>query len=291
MNDYLVRVITEEKNIRGLACITTNLVNDARKRHGTYPTATAALGRALSGGVLLGALLDPGQRVALKFTGDGPLRKIIVEAEGDGTVRGYVEVPRVDLPPRNGKLDVGGALGREGLLTVTKDLRLKEPYNGVVKLYTGEIASDIAYYLTESEQIPSAVGLGVYVEKDGEVSASGGFLIQSLPPADDALIETLARRIEGMPPVTRMLRDGKTPEDLLAGVFEGVPCRTIQTMPLSFRCSCSRGRVEQALITLGKSQMEEVIRGQDVFDIACHFCGRSYAFTKEHLVRLLHEMH
>lgn len=291
MNDYLVRVITEEKNIRGLACITTNLVNVAQKRHGTYPTATAALGRALSGGVLLGALLDPGQRVALKFTGSGPLRKIIVEAEGDGSVRGYVEVPQVDLPPKNGKLDVGGALGREGLLTVTKDLRLKDPYNGMVKLYTGEIASDIAYYLTESEQIPSAVGLGVYIEAGGVVSASGGFLVQSLPPADDALIEALAQRIEGMPPVTNQLRGGNTPEDLLAVIFEGIPYRVIETMPLSFRCSCSRGRVEQALITLGKSQLEEVIKGQEVFDIACHFCGRSYAFTREQLERLLHEMH
>jgi molecular chaperone Hsp33 len=291
MHDYLVRVISEEKNILGLACITTNLVNDARKRHGTYPTATAALGRALTGGELLGALLDPGQRVALKFTGNGPLKKIIVEAEGDGMVRGYVEVPRVDLPPRNGKLDVGGALGREGFLTVTKDLRLKEPYNGIVKLYTGEIASDIAYYLTESEQVPSAVGLGVYVEADGSVTASGGFLVQSLPPADEVLIEALAQRLEGMPPVTRQFRDGMTPDDLLASMFEGIPYRTIETRPLSFRCSCSTGRVEQALITLGRSQMEEVIRGQEIFDISCHFCGRSYVFTKDHLVRLMNEMH
>jgi molecular chaperone Hsp33 len=166
MEDYLVRVITEEKNILGLACITTNLVNDARKRHGTSPTATAALGRALTGGELLGALLDPGQRVALKFAGDGPLRKIVVEAEGDGTVRGYVAEPEVDLPPKDGKLDVGGALGREGFLTVTKDLRVKDTYSGIVKLYTGEIASDIAYYLSESEQIPSAVALGVFVDTD-----------------------------------------------------------------------------------------------------------------------------
>ncbi len=291
MNDYLVRVISEEKNILGLACITTNLVNDAQRRHGTYPTATAALGRALTGGGLMGALLEPGQRLALKFTGNGPLKKIIVEAEGDGTVRGYVEVPQVDLPPRNGKLDVGGALGKEGLLTVTKDLRLKDPYNGVVKLYTGEIASDIAFYLTESEQIPSAVGLGVYVEPDGIVSASGGFLIQSLPPADDALIDALAGRLESMPPVTSQLREGKTPEDLLEAVFEGIPHRIIETRPISFRCTCSRGRVEQALITLGESQMKEVIKGQEVFDISCQFCGRSYTFTKEHLGRLLHEMH
>ncbi len=291
MDDYLVRIITEEKNILGLACITTNLVNDARKRHGTFPTATAALGRALTGGELLGALLEPDQRVALKFTGNGPLKKIIVEAEGDGTVRGYVEVPRVDLPPRNGKFDVGGALGREGFLTVTKDLRLKEPYNGVVKLYTGEIASDIAFYLTESEQIPSAVGLGVFVETDGSVTASGGFLVQSLPPADEALIDSLAGRIENMPPITRQLKDGKTPEDLLAAVFDGVPYRTIETRQLSFRCSCSSARIEQALITLGRSQIEEIIRDQEVFDISCHFCNRSYLFRKDHLLRLLNEMH
>ena len=290
MNDYLVRVITEEKNIVGLACVTTNLVDDARRRHGTCPTATAALGRALTGGELMGALLDPDQRVALKFTGNGPLRKIIVEAEGDGTVRGYVEVPRVDLPPRNGKLDVGGAIGREGYLTVTKDLRLKEPYNGIVKLYTGEIASDIAFYLTESEQIPSAVGLGVYVEADGNVGASGGFLVQSLPPADEALIDTLAERIQGLPPVTRQLIDGMTPEGILAGIFEGIPYRTIETRRLSFRCSCSVSRIEQALITLGRSQLEEVVRDQEVFDISCHFCNRNYVFRKEHLLRLIREM-
>lgn len=291
MDDYLVRVITEEKNILGLACITTNLVEDARNRHGTYPTATAALGRTLTGGCLLGALLDPGQRVALKFAGNGPLGKIVVEAEGDGTVRGYVERPEVDLPPRNGKLDVGGALGREGFLTVSKDLRLREPYNGIVKLYTGEIASDIAYYLTESEQIPSAVGLGVFVETDGTVTASGGFLVQSLPPADEALIDTLAVRMEKMPPVTRQLKEGRTPEDLLAAIFEDVPYRTIETKRLAFRCSCSRARVEQALITLGMKQMGEVIRDKDVFDISCHFCNRTYVFTREELERLLHEMH
>jgi molecular chaperone Hsp33 len=290
MKDYLVRVITEEKNIVGLACITTNLVDYARRRHGTYPTASAALGRALTGGELMGALLDRGQRVALKFTGNGPLKKIIVEAEGNGAVRGYVEVPRVDLPPRNGKLDVGGALGREGYLTVTKDLRLKEPYNGIVKLYTGEIASDIAYYLTESEQIPSAVGLGVYVETDGRVSASGGFLIQSLPPADEALIDSLAGRIEALPPVTRQLRDGRTPEDVLAAVFDGIPYRTIETRELVFQCSCSVARIEQALITLGRSQIEEIARGQEVFDVSCHFCNRTYVFGKDHLGRLIHEM-
>jgi len=291
MEDYLVRVITEEKNILGLACITTNLVNDARKRHGTSPTATAALGRALTGGELLGALLDPGQRVALKFAGDGPLKKIVVEAEGDGTVRGYVAEPSVDLPPRDGKLDVGGALGREGFLTVTKDLRVKDPYSGIVKLYTGEIASDIAYYLSESEQIPSAVALGVFVDPDLSVSAAGGFLIQSLPPADDALIDKLTTRLQHMLPVTRQLRDGKTPEGLLASLFIDIPYHTIETRQLSFRCTCSRARVEHALVTLGPRQIEEIIKDEEIIDISCQFCRRNYVFKKDQLMRLLYEMH
>jgi molecular chaperone Hsp33 len=291
MDDYLVRVITEEKNILALACITTNLVNEARSLHGTFPTATAALGRALTGGELLGALLDPGQRVALKFEGNGPLKKIVVEAEGDGTVRGYVAEPEVDLPLKKGKLDVGGALGREGFLTVTRDLRVRELYNGVVKLYTGEIASDIAYYLSESEQIPSAVALGVYVEPDSIVSAAGGLLVQSLPPADDVLIDELTTRLEHMPPVTRQLREGKTPEDLLASLFTDIPCRTIEKKMLSFRCSCSRARVEQAIVTLGPAEIEEIIKEKDVIDVSCQFCRRSYMFKREELERLLHEIH
>jgi len=154
VQDYLVRAIAGTASIRGLACVTTHLVNEACRRHGTYPTAAAALGRALTGGTLLGALLKTDQRVALKFEGDGPLRKLIVEAESNGLVRGYVGVPTVDLPLRQGKLDVAGALGRNGFLTVAKDLRLKEPYKGTVRLHTGEIAEDLAFYLTESEQVP-----------------------------------------------------------------------------------------------------------------------------------------
>lgn len=291
MDDYLVRMITEEKNIVALACITTSLVDFAKERHGTFPTATAALGRALTGGSLMGALLDQGQRLALKFEGNGPLKKIVVEAEGDGSVRGYVAEPQVDLPPKNGKLDVGGALGREGYLTVTKDLRIRDLYNGVVKLYTGEIASDIAFYLTESEQIPSAVALGVYVEPGTRVSAAGGLLIQSLPPSDSALVEELTGRLEKMPPVTEQLREGRLPEDILDGIFSGIPCRTIEKKDLSFRCSCSRARVEQALVTLGAEEIESIIREKEEIDVGCHFCRQQYIFNKYELERLLHEIH
>jgi molecular chaperone Hsp33 len=160
-----------------------------------------------------------------------------------------------------------------------------------VKLYTGEIASDIAYYLSESEQIPSAVALGVFVDTDLSVSAAGGFLIQSLPPADEALIDELTMRLEHMPPVTRQLRDGNSPEDLLASLFMGIPYRTIEKRQLSFRCSCSRARVEHALVTLGPHQIDEIIKEEEIIDISCHFCRKNYVFRKEQLMRLLHEMH
>ena len=291
MEDYLVRIITENKNIRAMACVTTNLLNVARARHGTYPTATAALGRALTGGGLMGALLDGDQRVALKFEGDGPLKKIIVEAQSNGTVRGYVEQPEVELPPKNGKLDVAGALGTQGYLTVTKDLQLKKPYMGVVKLYTGEIASDLAFYLTESEQIPSAVGLGVFVEPEGHVSAAGGFLLQSLPPSDEELIDTLAVRIENMQPITQQLREGKLPEDLLADIFGDVSFIMLEKRPLSFACTCSRERIEQALITLGPEGIRSIIKDDDIVDITCQFCRKQYVFARKELEQILHEIH
>jgi len=170
VDNYLVRIISKDYSVRALACVTTQLVNEACRRQDAYPTAAAALGRALTGAALMGALLKTGQRVALKFEGNGPLKKIVVEGESNGLVRGYVAMPHVDLPLKAGKLDVASALGKDGLLTVAKDLRLKEPYQGIVKLYTGEIAEDLAFYLTESEQIPSAVGLGVLVEPDRTVS-------------------------------------------------------------------------------------------------------------------------
>ena len=290
MEDYLVRIITKNKNILAMACVTTNLVNDARERHKTFPTATAALGRALTAGQLMGALLDSDQRVAMKFEGDGPLKKIIVEAQSNGTVRGYVGEPEVELPPKNGKLDVSGALGTQGYLTVTKDLQLKKPYMGVVHLYTGEIASDLAYYLTESEQIPSAVGLGVFVEPEGNVSAAGGFLIQSLPPSDEELIDTLADRIENMQPVTQQLRDGKLPEDLLAEIFQDVSFTVLEKRPLSFACTCSRDRIEQALITLGPEEIRSMIQDDDLVDITCQFCRQQYMFARRELEQILDEI-
>ena len=291
MNDYLVRIMASDARVRALACVTTTLVNEACTRHGTYPTASAALGRALTGGLLLGALLEPDQRVALMFEGNGPLKKILVEAESNGGVRGYVKVPEVDLPSRNGKIDVSGALGKSGFLTVTKDLRLREPYRGTVQLYTGEIASDIAYYLTKSEQIPSAVGLGVYVEPDLTVTAAGGFLIQSLPPSDESMIDILIEHIREMPSITDQLRSGKTPEALLETIFAGIPFEILENLSLTYRCSCSRGRIEQALITLGKKEIASIIAKDEIIDVTCEFCRKGYVFSRKELKRLMDEMH
>lgn len=291
MNDYLVRIMASDARVRALACVTTTLVKEACTRHGTYPTASAALGRALTGGLLLGTLLEPDQRVALMFEGNGPLKKILVEAESNGEVRGYVKVPEVDLPSRNGKLDVSGALGKSGFLTVTKDLRLREPYHGTVQLYTGEIASDIAYYLTKSEQIPSAVGLGVYVEPDLTVTAAGGFLIQSLPPSDESMIDILIEHIREMPSITDQLKSGKTPEALLETIFAGIPFEILENLSLTYRCSCSRGRIEQALITLGKKEIASIIAKDEIIDVTCEFCRKGYVFKRRELKRLMDEMH
>jgi molecular chaperone Hsp33 len=290
VSDYLVRAIARNANVRGLACVGSVLVNEACKRHDAYPTACAALGRALTGGALMGALLKTGQSVALKFEGNGPIGKIIVEAESDGSVRGYVGRPHTHLPLKNGKLDVAGALGRAGLLTVTKDLRLKEPYTGIVPLYTGEIAEDIAFYLTDSEQIPSAMGLGVFVGADGRVSAAGGFLIQAFPPYEEETVEGLIKRIEAMPPPTEVLRQGRTPEDMLETIFEGLPFDILETRGLLFRCSCSRERAQKALIAMGPEEVRSLLEQHGGAEITCEFCREAYQLGGEELQALLAEM-
>jgi molecular chaperone Hsp33 len=238
----------------------------------------------------MGALLKSGQRVALKFEGNGPLKKIVVEAESNGLVRGYVGVPTLSLPPRGRKLDVAGAVGKEGFLRVTKDLKMKEPYTGIVRLFSGEIAEDLAFYLVESEQIPSAVGLGVFVEPDGNVAASGGFLIQSLPPADEDIIDKLAVHIKDLQPITELLRGGKTPEDLLTLIFADIPFTTLEKYVLAFRCSCNRERVEKALISLGLEELASLLEQQAETSVTCEFCHKNYQFSREELEQLLREM-
>lgn len=290
MTDYLVRSLTKDGSIRGLAAVTTDLVEEARRRHGAAPTAAAALGRALTGGALLGAGLKTGQRLALKFEGDGPLRKILVEADSNGAVRGYVAEPGVHLPSRNGKLDVSGGLGRTGFLTVIKDLGLKEPYQGIVQLVSGEIAEDLAFYLAESEQVPSALALGVYVEPDGRVSAAGGFLIQTLPPVHEEILNNLIGRVQGLPAVTDLLRQGRSPEDILAAIYGPEPYTILAKNTLAWQCSCSRERTEKALLTLGREELAKLAAADETLTITCQYCRQDYTFSKEYLQRLVEEI-
>lgn len=287
MSDYLVRIITKSGNFRALACVTTDLVKEACRRHNTFPTASAALGRALTGGVLLGALLKTGQRVALKFEGNGPLKKIVVEADSNGAVHGYVGVPDVYMVRGDGKLDVAGALGKAGFLTVTKDLGLKEPYKGMVQLYTSEIAEDLAYYFTESEQTPSAVALGVYVGPDATVSAAGAFLIQSMPPHDEEMTDRVMERISKISSVTQLIREGKTPEEMLDMLFEGIPYDILERRALAFQCSCNREKIERVLISLGREELANMIEKQGDAEVRCEFCTELYPFSMEDLKRLL----
>jgi molecular chaperone Hsp33 len=287
VSDYLVRVITRSGTVRALACVTTGLVGEGCRRHGTRPTASAALGRALTGGALFGALLKTGQRVALRFEGNGPLRKIIVEAESNGAVSGYVGAPDTDLPDRDGKLDVAGALGRAGFLTVTRDLGLKEPYKGTVQLSTSEIAEDLAWYLTTSDQIPSAVGLGVLVAPDGSVAGAGGFLVQALPGHDESEIDTLMERICQLPTLSEQFARGMTPEELLERLFADIPSDILEKRALAFHCSCSRERVERALIALGAESLQRLVEEQGETDVACEFCRESYRFSRAQLEGLL----
>lgn len=287
MTDYLVRIITTSENIRALACVTTDLVNEACRRHATQPTASAALGRALTAGTLMGALLKTGQRVALRFEGNGPLEKILVEAESNGTVRGRVGNPDVLLLNPEGKLDVAAALGRAGFLTVTKDLGMKEPYRGMVQLLSSEIAEDLALYLTESEQIPSAVGLGVFVEPDNRISAAGGFLIQSLPPGNEEEVERLMEQIGKLPPITQMLREGKTPEDILATLFAGIPYQVLEKRALAFQCTCSKEKIERALVSLGRAELTDMAEQEEETEVTCEFCRQVWRLSREDLKRLL----
>jgi molecular chaperone Hsp33 len=274
MADYLVRGISDGANVAGLACVTTDLVEKARILHGTSRTASAALGRALTGGLLMGSLMKKGQRVALKFEGNGPLKKILVEADHDGAVRGFVGVPEAEVPFKDEKLNVSGVLGSRGVLTVIKDLGLKEPYQGVVELLSGEIGEDIAYY---------------YSESDGRVSAAGGFLLQTLPPAEEKMADRLIANIRKIPLVTGFLRQGKTPEDLLAELFSGLPYHTLGRKSLFFRCSCSQERVEKILVALGGVELGEMIQEQGEADVTCEYCRTRYHFTRQQLEDLLLE--
>ncbi len=286
MTDILTRVISESGNTFAIACNTTQLVNEACRRHDVGPLAAAALGRALTGTVLIGALLKGKQFVQLKIEGNGPLGKIITEAGPDGWCRGYVMNPHAELPLKEGQIDVAGGIGRAGLLTVTKDIGMKQRYQGTTNLVSSEIGEDIAYYLTSSEQVPSAVALGVQLNPDGTIGAAGGFLIQSLPPADEELITSMEKKISTMSPISTMLLNGLTPIEILDQLFAETPYKKTMSIPLEYTCSCNREKMEQALFSLGKTELNKLIQDQEGARVNCEFCRASYHFDSPELTKI-----
>jgi len=291
MADHLQRVISEDGRFFGLACVTTDVVAEACRRHDTGPAATVALGRALTANLLLAALLKDEQRVRLKFEGNGPLGKIVTEAVCTGKVRGYVTNPHADLPLKNGLIDVAAALGRAGFLTVTKEMGGSNSYQGTVQLCSSEIGEDVAYYLAESEQIPSAIGVGVQVDSSANIVSAGGFLVQTLPPADEALIAALETKVQDLGSVSRIIQQGKTPHDILEALFGEIPHRTLLRQDLCYQCTCSREKMKKVLFTLEKDDLMSLKDERpDGVDVRCEFCGNNYLFDSVALQGVIDSM-
>lgn len=282
--DALFKGVTRGEPLLVVGLVNTRAVDKAKSVHDTYPTASAGLGRVMSGALLLSALLKDGQKVMLQVAGDGPLRGIVAEADREGRVRGYVKRPHVHLGPKDGKLDVGRAVGA-GYLNVVKDLGLREYSRGTVSLQTGEIARDLAFYLNVSEQLPSAVSLGVYVDKDNSVKASGGFLVHPMPGASDDVIESLENRLRDIRPVSAMILAGMGPREIMEEAA-GLPIDVGEERKISFHCPCSRDRVLDAIAALGKAGIDDLIRKRVAAQVECRFCRAEYAVSREELSRL-----
>ena len=287
MNDMLVRAMSKDGMVKATAVYTRALTGRARQIHHTTPVATAALGRALAGVSMMGnALKGEGESVTLQIKGDGPLGTILTVSDAEGNVRGYVQDASVELPLRaDGKLDVGGALGHAGTLTVIKDLGLKEPYVGTVDLLGGEIAEDLAAYFVESEQIPSACGLGVLVDRDRSVLAAGGYLIQLLPGADEDTVARIEGGIYAAP--SDQLRNDPDPANLLRTVLSDFELEILETTPIEYRCYCSRERTERALLSLGSKELADILREQGGAELTCQFCDRVHSFSGEELEKMI----
>lgn len=291
-HDYLARAMLGDNQARVFALRTTEVVKTAHGHHQTTPVATAALGRTLTMGLVLGAMLKGDETISLQIKGDGPLGGIVVSANSKGSVKGYVGNPHVDLPlSAAGKLDVGTAVGK-GNLHVIRDLGLKEAYQGTVPLQTGEIGEDFAYYFMNSEQTPSAVGLGVLVGVDGVPISSGGLIVQLLPDAvaDEEFIGSLEQALSQMPAVSSLFAEDMSVEDVVESVFQGIPVRFIGREDVRFLCDCSWERFEQALMTLGTEELQELVDAGETIETICHFCNKRYDFTLDQLNMILEEL-
>lgn len=289
LTDSLAKTTAAGKTIRAFAAVTTQLVDEARRRHQTAPTASAALGRTMTAGLLMASLLRDDETISLQFVSKGPLRGMLVDANAQGEVRGFVYAPRTHLPLRNGKLNVGGAVGSGTLVVIRSNPWKKEPYRSVLPIVSGEIGQDIAHYLLNSEQIPSAVSLGVFVQPDETVAAAGGFVIQAMPGASDELISQLENAVACTRPVSEMIRDGATPWDILQEVIGEFAPRLIGEHNVQFVCRCNRDRVLGALIALGREEVQHLLDTEGQAEVKCEFCNQQFTVDRPGLERLLQE--
>lgn len=286
--DYIVRATAAEGTVRAFAVSSRNLTERARVCHNMSPVISAALGRLLAAGAMMGVMMKGSEDLlTLQIISDGPAKGLVVTADAAGNVKGYPQAADVELPANAlGKLDVGGAVG-SGILRVIRDLGLKEPYVGTTQLQTGEIAEDLTYYFASSEQVPSSVGLGVLVDTDCSIRQSGGFILQLMPQADDEVIAQLEKNISEISPVTDMLERGLTPEDMLEELLKGLEMEVIDSVPVNFVCNCSKERVQNALASISKSDMKSMVDDGEPIEVKCQFCNTAYTFDVEELKKML----
>ncbi|MDS1029952.1 Hsp33 family molecular chaperone HslO [Bacillota bacterium LX-D] len=290
MNDYLIKALGYNGQVRAYAASTTQTVGKAQRRHCTWPTASAALGRALTAVLMMGAMLKGDEKLTIKIEGGGPLGAILVDGNAKGEVRGYVAYPQTHLDlNEQGKLDVSRAVGIDGMVTVAKDIGMGDCFTGQVPLVSGEIGDDITYYLATSEQVPSSVGLGVLVNPDNSIQASGGFIIQMLPGAAEETIAEIEQRLETMMPISKMIQQGLTPEEILEQVLGKSNVEIIEKMPVQFKCQCSKETISNALVSLGEEEIGDIIETEGKAEAQCHFCNEIYQFSKEELEKLRDE--
>ena len=287
MEDYLIRAIATEARVRAIACTTTELVREGVRRHGASPMDREALGQALTGAALMGSLLKMRQRIAIKWEGSDPQQKILVESSSNGRIRGYISGLEADAPRMQAQLDLPTLLGEDSLLTVVKDLRLEELVRGAVDVPAGDVGNSLTYYLTQSEQVLSLVAVSIQLAEDGSVAAAGGLLLQALPSYEGDLIAQLQERLQEMPPMAALLYSGRSPEDVLLTVFGEVPFKVLAERPLTFACSCSYERTEQALIMLGPEEIASILETEGQAVIDCQFCHEQYVVDREGLESLL----
>ncbi|MCM3571458.1 Hsp33 family molecular chaperone HslO [Neobacillus mesonae] len=290
MNDYLVKALAYDGSIRAYAVRTTETISEAQRRHQTWRTASAALGRAMTAGVMMGAMLKGEDMLTIKINGGGPIGHILVDSNAKGEVRGYVSNPKVDFESNeHGKLDVRRAVGTDGLLSVVKDIGLRDFFSGQVPIVSGELGEDFTYYFATSEQTPSSVGVGVLVNPDDTILAAGGFILQIMPGAEDAVITKVEERLKTISPISTLIEQGLTPEEILAELFGEDHIKIIETMPVKFQCTCSKERFADAIIGLGKAEIKAMIEEDGQAEAHCHFCNEKYHFSKEELETLEEE--